>query len=129
MRPAERREPCFTLMELLVVMGLLSVLAGLGIGFLQRGDTSLDQVLSMLRAELRGAALTALLWEVAKHLFTWYLSKVSTIGSVYGSLTAIIIFLAWIFYSSAIFYFGAEVVYHLGRQWSRPVTPAAPARA
>jgi prepilin-type N-terminal cleavage/methylation domain-containing protein len=54
----------FTLIELVVVMGLLSVLMGLGIGFLQRRDTSVDQVLGILRAELRGAALTARAHEV-----------------------------------------------------------------
>lgn len=49
----------FTLIEMLVVMGVISVLLGLGIGFLQRGDTSVDQALSILRTELRGASLTA----------------------------------------------------------------------
>ena len=53
------RSAGFTLMELLMVMGLQSVLMGLGIGFLQRGDTSTEQFLSVLRSELRGAALTA----------------------------------------------------------------------
>ena len=42
-----------------MVMGILSVLMGLGIGFLQRGDTSTEQFLALLRSELRGAALTA----------------------------------------------------------------------
>lgn len=49
----------FTMIELLVVMGLISVLLGLGIGFLQRGDTTVDQALSILRTELRSASLTA----------------------------------------------------------------------
>ena len=55
----DERSAGFTLMELLMVMGVLSVLMGLGIGFLQRGDNSTEQFLAVLRSELRGAALTA----------------------------------------------------------------------
>ena len=35
-------------------------------------------------------------------------------GAVYGSLTAIVVFLLWVFYASSIFLIGAKVVHNLG---------------
>lgn len=62
----------------------------------------------------KGAVFTTILFEVAKHVFTWYVSTVIQLGKIYGSLTAFIIFLLWGFYSSSIFLIGAEVVHNLG---------------
>lgn len=64
----------------------------------------------------RGALLTAILWEAAKHLFTWYMGNVAHYKSLYGSLTTIVVFLSWIYYSASILLYGAEVVYQLGSQ-------------
>ena len=61
-----------------------------------------------------GAFLTAILWEAAKHIFTWYVGEVADYKSLYGSLTTIIVFLLWIYYSASILLFGAEVVFNLG---------------
>lgn len=60
-----------------------------------------------------GAGITAILWEAAKHLFTWYAAESLTLGSIYGSLSTIILFLLWIFYSAAILLFGAEIVHKI----------------
>jgi prepilin-type N-terminal cleavage/methylation domain-containing protein len=49
----------FTLLELLVVIGLMSLLMGIGVGFLQRGSTDLDVALSIVRDQMRLAANTA----------------------------------------------------------------------
>lgn len=49
----------FTLLELIVVCGLLAVLAGIGVGFLQRADTSRSAAMSAVSAEVRRAANTA----------------------------------------------------------------------
>ena len=62
---------------------------------------------------LRGAFFAALLLELAKHAFTWYVSSVAHFGKIYGSLTAFVMFLLWIFYSSSIFLIGAEIVHNL----------------
>ncbi|MFK7739322.1 MAG: Tfp pilus assembly protein FimT/FimU [Planctomycetota bacterium] len=48
----------FTLLELLTVVGIISVLAGIGVGYLGRTDNSLLAA-STLRGELRAAQLTA----------------------------------------------------------------------
>ncbi len=64
---------------------------------------------------LGGAFFTTLFLELAKHVFTWYVVSITHLGKIYGSLTAFIFFLLWMFYSSCIFLIGAEMVYNLGR--------------
>lgn len=67
-----------------------------------------------LRDSFRGALFTTVFWEVAKHVFTWYVSSFAHLGKIYGPLTAFISFLLWIFYASAIFLVGAEIVHNAG---------------
>jgi membrane protein len=69
-----------------------------------------------------GALFTTIFLEIAKHLFTWYVGSVVKYGTIYGSLTAFIIFLLWVFYSSCIFLIGAEIVHHQGqfKKYSSP---------
>jgi len=62
----------------------------------------------------RGALFTTIFLEIAKHIFTWYVSSVSELGKIYGPLTAIISFLLWVYYSSSIFLIGAEIVHNSG---------------
>jgi membrane protein len=61
-----------------------------------------------------GAFFTTVFLEVAKHLFTWYVGTIVKFGTIYGSLTAFVVFLLWVFYSSCIFLIGAEVVHNQG---------------
>ena len=63
-----------------------------------------------LRHCMVGGAICAFLWEGAKYLFAWYVSRNPNYGVVYGSLEAIIILVLWIFYSSCILLFCAELV-------------------
>ncbi|MGQ9509872.1 MAG: YihY/virulence factor BrkB family protein [Thermodesulfobacteriota bacterium] len=68
-----------------------------------------------VRHALWGGLFTAVFLEVAKHAFTFYMTiKISRLGAIYGSLTAIVTFLMWLFYSSSIFLIGAELVHNLG---------------
>jgi membrane protein len=62
----------------------------------------------------RGAFFTTLLLEIAKHLFAWYVASITDLGKIYGSLSAFVVFLLWMFYSSSIFLIGAEIVHNLG---------------
>lgn len=66
-----------------------------------------------------GALFTTTLFEVAKHVFTWYVGTVVQFGRIYGSLSAFIVFLLWVFYSSSIFLIGAKVVYNAGNRKGR----------
>jgi len=57
-----------------------------------------------------GGLIAATLWEASKYAFAWYLAG-SGLSGLYGSLSAIIMFLVWIFYSAAIFLLVAKLVY------------------
>jgi membrane protein len=59
-----------------------------------------------------GALFTTVFLEIAKHIFTWYVGIILRFGTIYGSLTAFVFFLLWVFYSSCIFLIGAEVVHN-----------------
>jgi membrane protein len=62
------------------------------------------------RHAVAGGASCAFLFEMAKHFFTWYIGRSSQYNVVYGSLEAIVILVIWVFYSSIILLFCAEVV-------------------
>lgn len=55
-----------------------------------------------------GALLTGLGWELAKYLFTWYLTNFASYNLVYGSVALLIAFLAWSYYTGLILILGAE---------------------
>jgi membrane protein len=64
-----------------------------------------------LRHALCGGIFTALLLEVARHLFNFYVVNVAIhIGAIYGPLSSVVIFLLWIYYAACIFLIGAEIV-------------------
>jgi membrane protein len=70
---------------------------------------------STWREILPGAIGAGLLWELAKKIFLFFVSTyVSVSNLVYGSVAAIIAFLAWAYLSGIIFLFGAflSVAYH-----------------
>lgn len=79
-------------------------------------DVTLFMVLYMVlphgasgwREILPGAAGAGFLWELAKKGFLYFISTYLSLSNlVYGSVTAIITFLAWSYLSSLIFLFGA----------------------
>ncbi len=61
----------------------------------------------------KGAIFTTVFFEIAKHVFTWYVGAVVHFGKIYGPLSAFVVFLLWVFYSSGIFLIGAEIVHNL----------------
>jgi membrane protein len=71
----------------------------------------------LVRHALWGGLFAAVFLEAAKHVFTFYMAvKISRLGAIYGSLTTIVTFLMWLFYSSSIFLVGAELVHNLGNR-------------
>src|SRR5215469_2712758 len=62
-----------------------------------------------------GAALTALLFSVGKHLISIYIGS-SNMASTYGAAGALIIVFVWVYYSAQIFLFGAEFAKAYGDQ-------------
>lgn len=74
-----------------------------------------------------GGLFTAIAVEGAKHGFTWYMTTIITrFGKVYGSLTAFITFLIWVYVSSCIFLIGGEIVniLHDRRTYRRRLQPS-----
>lgn len=59
------------------------------------------------RDVLLGAAFTSVLFALGRFLIGLYLGKAS-FGSTYGAAGSLVIVLVWIYYSSQIFFFGAE---------------------
>jgi len=66
-----------------------------------------------LRHGLGGAVVAALMFELAKHGFTLYVSNVPTYATIYGALAVIPLFLVWIYVSWAVVLLGAEISYCL----------------
>ena len=66
-----------------------------------------------------GAIFTTILFELARSIFTFYLSNFASYDMVYGSLAAIVILLVWIYFSALIFIIGAEFSSEFTRLRSR----------
>jgi len=62
---------------------------------------------------LQAALFTSLLWELAKHLFAWYVVHLAAYSIFYGSLSTSVIFVLWVYYSSTILVAGGEFTYFL----------------
>ncbi|HSU33794.1 MAG TPA: YihY/virulence factor BrkB family protein [Bryobacteraceae bacterium] len=69
-----------------------------------------------------GALGTALLFTIGKFLLGLYLGKAS-VGSTYGAAGSLVAVIVWIYYSSQIFFFGAEFT-HIYAQAHRAQAPA-----
>jgi membrane protein len=69
---------------------------------------------------LKATFVASILWEVAKQLFGWYILHLGRFSVLYGSLSALAIFLIWIYYTSAIFLFGGEIASLLEQRNSIP---------
>lgn len=78
-----------------------------------------------LRHALVGGAFAGLLWEVARRVLVWYFGTLSTVGEVYGPLTAVIVALLTLEVGSIIVLIGAQVIAEyerLGRLGAVPLT-------
>jgi membrane protein len=83
-----------------VSLGVMTVLFGMLYRFLP--DTEVPW-----RDVGIGAGITALLFVISKFLIGLYLAK-SSMGSAYGPAGSLVLLLAWIYYASLVFLFGAE---------------------
>lgn len=79
------------------------------------------------RTAMVGATFTGVLFEVAKYLFSWYVTSMADYRSVYGGLTSVAILFFWIYYGSIVFILGGEVaqVYAVSRTRRRHAARAA----
>ena len=65
------------------------------------------------KSALQAALFTGLLWELAKHLFGWYVVHLAEYSIFYGSFGTLVIFVLWVYYSSTILVVGGEFTYFL----------------
>ncbi|MGD1074984.1 MAG: YihY/virulence factor BrkB family protein [Thermodesulfovibrionales bacterium] len=70
-----------------------------------------------------GAAVTAFLFTLGKFLIGLYLGK-SKISSAYGAAGSLVIILLWIYYSSQIFFFGAEFTRVYANRYGLKIRPS-----
>lgn len=69
-----------------------------------------------------GAAVTGLLFLLGKFLIGYYLGT-TKVNDTFGSSSAIVLILLWIYYSSVILYFGAEFTKVYTIKYGRPIQP------
>lgn len=69
------------------------------------------------RIAIVASTFTAVVFELLKSVFAWYVAEIATYQTAYGTLASVIILVFWIYYSAAVFVIGGEVgqVYELHR--------------
>ena len=61
------------------------------------------------KAAFRAGFWGALLWEISRRIFGWYLSNLALYNKLYGTLGTLVGLLIWIFYTANILLLGAEI--------------------
>lgn len=82
----------------------------------------LPDVRAPWRTVVVGAAFTALLFSAGKFLIGAYLGS-AAIVSVYGTAGSLVMILVWVYYSSIILLFGAEVTQVTARRLGMRIEP------
>jgi membrane protein len=59
-------------------------------------------------AALGGALLGAVLWEIAKQLFRWYIITVGVYDQIYGPLGVLVALAMFVYYTGIVLILGAE---------------------
>ncbi len=69
-----------------------------------------------------GAAMTAMLFAVGKLAISRYLAYAG-VGSAYGTAGSVVVLLVWVYYSSVVFFFGAELTQAYAREFGGRILP------
>lgn len=59
------------------------------------------------------ALFAGILWELMKQVFGWYVAHLTRLPIIYGSLSAVVAFFFWVYYSAAILLLGGELAFLL----------------
>lgn len=113
----------------LLMLSVLASTLGLGAVVLIAFDTLLFATIFKILPDRRlewknvwfGAAVTALLFAVGRIGIGLYLGRAS-VGTAYGAAGSFVLFLLWVYYSSLLLLFGAEIT----EVWTRRRTPHPP---
>jgi membrane protein len=98
----------------LLTLGLLTVLFAMIFQWLPDTDLAWSDV-------WLGAAISAGLFSVGKYLIGLYLGQLA-VGSAYGAAGAFVTLLAWVYWSSQILLFGAELTFIYAKRHGRGVS-------
>lgn len=77
------------------------------------------------KALLLSAVAAAILWEVARSLFGFYIGHFASLKQIYGAYALMVVVASWIYYTSLVFILGAEIG-QLFQERKEPVQTAAP---
>ena len=101
------------------------------------GFAMIYKIMPRVRVQWRdvwvGAAVTALLFAIGKHLIGLYIGK-SSVASGYGAAGSLVVVLVWVYYSAQIFLLGAEFTWVYAHEYGslrhveRPDAPSSPTR-
>jgi membrane protein len=108
-------------LNFLISFGLTTVLFALIFKWLPETDLAWADV-------WLGAAVTAGLFAAGRYLIGLYLGR-AAVGSAYGAAGAFVVLLVWIYYSTQILLYGAELTFVYAQRFGHGVVgePAAPA--
>jgi membrane protein len=73
-----------------------------------------------------GSAFAAVAWLIMSILFSWYAARFGSFNRTYGSLGAVAGFMTWIWLSSIVILFGAELDAEMEHQTARDTTTGPP---
>jgi len=60
-----------------------------------------------------GTLTSTALWELARYVFSFYLTEFGTLGRIYGAYAFFAAAALWIYFTALVFMIGAEVAYHV----------------
>ena len=69
-----------------------------------------------------GAFITTVLFVIGKFLIGLFIGN-TNIGVMYGAAGSLVIILLWVFYSSMIFFFGAEITHEYAKMYDKEIVP------
>jgi membrane protein len=70
-----------------------------------------------------GAAITAVLFALGNYFIGFYLGRMAP-GFTYGAASSIMVVMLWVYYSSQVLLFGAELTKNFTQRYGKPVRPA-----
>jgi membrane protein len=108
-------EVLFTILSFVVSLALITLLFAMIYRFL-------PDVRIAWRDVWVGAAATSLLFTIGKFLIGLYLGR-SSVASVFGAAGSLVIVLLWIYYSTQILFFGAEMTQVYARHRGSQIVP------
>jgi membrane protein len=118
--PAAELPGGFTLLEVLSWAGSLALLTVM----FALTYRLLPDVEITWRVVWVGAVATAVLFTLGNYLIGLYLGRTSA-ASAYGAAGSLVVVLLWVYYSSQVMLFGAELTQAYARHFGEPVRPSA----